>query len=76
MEKITFSYDEESDIMYFSLGKPLSGIDNEIENGIFIRHKSDSNEVTGFMVIDFKKRFKSNLEYTIPISIEKFFIAT
>ncbi len=75
MEKMTFSYDQESDIMYFSLGRPKTGIDTEVEDGVFIR-KNQRGKVSGFLVMDFKKRFKKNTDYTIPIAFGQAHILT
>ena len=44
-EKITFDYDEETDILYVSFGKPQKAITEE-KRGIAVRR----NEKTGFYV--------------------------
>lgn len=73
MEKkqIRLSYDKESDVLYITFGIPSFGIDEETEDGIFIRRNETHREVIGITVMDFEKRFSSNIkELLLPVSSE------
>ena len=57
MEKLNFSYDDESDVLYISIGNPKEAIAIEIEDGIFRRENQETGEVVGVTILDFKKRY-------------------
>jgi len=55
LEKIDLDYDEESDVLYISFGKPREAEDAiEVEDGIIYRIAN--NEVVGITITDFKTR--------------------
>jgi len=55
LKKIDFDYDEESDVLYISFGKPREAKDSvEVENGVVYRLAD--NEVVGITITDFKAR--------------------
>ena len=74
MEKLTFYYDEEGDILEISLGKPKEAISNEIGNDILERFDAKTKKIVGFTILNFKKRFAKQkgtaMEFPIPIRAE------
>ena len=57
MEKLRFSYDDESDVLYVSIGKPKEAVAIETEIGIFRRESQKTGEVVGVTILDFKERY-------------------
>jgi hypothetical protein len=55
--ELKMKYDPEGDVLYGSLGEPRAAISVETEKGIVYRLDPDTDEVVGFTVIDFSKRF-------------------
>lgn len=55
MEKVIYDYDEESDVLYISLGQPKEALSTEKNYGILVRTSPGSNEVFGVTVVDFTK---------------------
>ena len=72
MEKklMGLSYDKESDVLYITFGLPKFGIDEETEDGIFIRRDETCREIIGITVMDFEKRFSRKLKEVLPVSVE------
>lgn len=64
------SYDKEADVLYITFGIPRFGIDDETEDGIFIRRDEMRREVLGITVMDFEKRFSRKLHDVLPVSLE------
>lgn len=56
-EEMIVSYDRQSDVLYFSYGEAREAISEESEDGVLIRRDPRSNEILGFTVIDFSRRF-------------------
>ena len=68
-EKITFSYDKEGDVLDISLGEPQKASSREIADDIFVRINT-RGKITGFMMLNFEKRFKNKTEEKIPLEAE------
>jgi len=66
MEKMTFFYDEEGDVLDISIGKPKKAISQEIGNDIIIR-KDQKGNVVGFTILNFQKRAEVEKGFKIPI---------
>lgn len=66
---LTISYDKTADVLYLSFGKPEEGIDEEVEEGIFVRLNQKTNKPNGIMVIDFEKRFSNSKTKPIPLEL-------
>lgn len=67
-KKISISYDKDVDTMYLSFGNPTNAVSEEIENGIFARFDPDTEELLGFTVINFLKKFGLQpKEISIPV---------
>jgi len=69
-EGLVFSYDKTSDILYLSIGEPQEGIDEEVEEGIFVRLNPKTKIPNGIMIMDFEKRFSNNKTKPLPLKIE------
>ncbi len=72
MEKnlMRLSYDKESDVLYITFGIPRFGIDEETDDGIFVRRDETSREIIGVTVMDFEKRFSERTEEILNVSLE------
>jgi len=71
MEKITFDYDEEADVLYVSLGRPKKAFTKEIGNvGIHIDPKT--KKIVGFTVLSFLEILRRS-QKPIVVSIQKQF---
>jgi len=72
MEKrLRFAYDKEGDILDISIGKPKKAISEEVKEDIFIRRDSETQEIVGFMILNFEKRFGKSLKsIEIPLSAQ------
>lgn len=66
MQNIMFNYDDENDILYISLGKPVPSICEEKEEGILIRKDMKTKKVTGVTILDYKYRIKNKEKINIP----------
>ena len=44
---ITWSYDEDADVLYISLGEPAPSITEEVADGILVRHDMKTNKLSG-----------------------------
>ncbi|MEW6556178.1 MAG: DUF2283 domain-containing protein [Elusimicrobiota bacterium] len=56
-KKISISYDKMADVMYLSFGLPQKAVGEEIEDGIFARYDSVTEELIGLTVLNFSKKF-------------------
>jgi len=54
-KKITINYDQGSDILYITFGKPRPGVAEEANDGILIR--TDKTDLLGLTIIGLKERF-------------------
>jgi len=64
---LSFQYDRDADVMYFTMGAPREAISEEVADGVFKRLDPESNEVIGVTIIDFAKRASGDLS---PISVK------
>ena len=72
--ELRISYDKLVDVLYMSMGKPQSGIDEEIDSGVYLRLNESTNKPIGMMIIDFEKRFSKPFGQAIPFNIADFFL--
>jgi uncharacterized protein YuzE len=68
-EELRFAYDKEADVLYMAIGAPHAGVDDEVEDGVFIRRNARTHKVIGLTIIDFVKRFSRPLDKAIPVEI-------
>lgn len=55
--EMSVSYDRQSDVLYLSYGETREAISEENEDGVLVRRDPGSNEILGFTVVDFSRRF-------------------
>jgi hypothetical protein len=70
-KEIRMVYDEQGDILDVSLGEPEEAVSREIEDDFLLRIKSDTGEVVGFSILNFRKWFKDAKDIKIlPVKAE------
>lgn len=72
MEKeLRFSYDDEGDILEIFKGEPKETISKDVGDDIWIKVDPETEEILGFTIISFTKRFsqKGRLK-KIPVMAE------
>lgn len=65
------AYDRDSDVLYIVFGQPQSGLDEEVESGIFLRWDETTGSILGATVMDLERRFSGSLETVLPITLEE-----
>lgn len=66
-EKVSISYDSETDVMYLSF-QDVEAEAEEIEEGIFARYNPRDRSLVGFTIINFSKKFdRVPKEVEIPL---------
>lgn len=65
-------YDKEADMLYFSKGTPSAqDISDEVEDEVVIRRNPQTDEVTGFTILNFsKKSKKATGSIQLPVEID------
>ncbi|MEK7086206.1 MAG: DUF2283 domain-containing protein [Patescibacteria group bacterium] len=73
---ITYQYDKEADIFYFSQGKP-SASDETVEagNDVLIRISPRSKRVRGFTLLNASHRVRTSRGMTLPFSLSAVSVA-
>jgi uncharacterized protein YuzE len=70
-ERMNFFYDHEGDILDISIGEPKEAISEEIGDDILIRRDIHTNEVVGFTILNFEKRFQSTpKKQSVPVKVK------
>lgn len=71
-KKLKLNYDEEHDILYIALGKPVPSFsDEENLKGVYIRRAMHNERiVTGATIMDYSKRNIKSLKKYIPFEFE------
>lgn len=66
---LTFFYDKEGDVLDMSIGEPREAVSEEISEDFFVRKDPKTDEIVGFMVLNFEKRFqKLGEKETVPLN--------
>ena len=55
-KNLNWDYDEEADVLYISIGKPLKAVGLDVGEGVIVRYKEDSGELVGLTIIGVKQR--------------------
>ncbi|MBI2579210.1 MAG: DUF2283 domain-containing protein [Candidatus Aenigmarchaeota archaeon] len=66
MEKMTFFYDEDGDVLDISIGKPKKAVSEEIGKDIVVR-KDKRGKIIGFTILNFQKRSEIEKGFRVPI---------
>jgi uncharacterized protein YuzE len=69
--EMKINYDRAADVAYVAFGQPREGISVETDNGIVLRVDPNTDEVIGFTVVNFFKRFveKPNEPVSVPLEM-------
>ncbi|MBS3138366.1 DUF2283 domain-containing protein [Candidatus Woesearchaeota archaeon] len=72
MKKMRVHYDEESDFLEISVGKPTRCIADEVEPGVFLRKDEKTDEVKSVGILGFRNRSKSlkDIELMLPVELK------
>jgi len=68
-EGLRFHYDEKGDVLDVSIGEPEEAISKEIKEDFFVRVDPETDEVVGFMMLNFEKILK-NGSSEVPIKAD------
>jgi uncharacterized protein YuzE len=55
-KNLNWDYDEEADVLYISIGKPVKAAGLDVGEGVIVRYKEDSGELVGLTIIGVKQR--------------------
>ena len=79
LRNLKLFYDESSDILYASFGKPKKAICFELDEGELIRLDPFTNKVVGITILDFTDKFKEakynikkQAKFIIPLILERY----
>ena len=65
---LNFFYDKKGDILDISIGAPQPAISDEIGNDVIVRHHPETDEIIGFTILNFFRRFeKDEKRYELPV---------
>jgi hypothetical protein len=67
--ELQVKYDARGDVLYVSFGEPRKAIGEEISDGLVVRRDLETDEVVGFTVVDFAKRFERGDNYLLKLPI-------
>ncbi len=71
--KLMFFFDKEGDVLDISLGKPKKARSKEIGNDIVVRIDPKTDEIVGFTILNFEKRFeklKKEEKISLPLKMK------
>ncbi len=68
-KKLKIFFDKKSDVLNIAIGIPKEAISREIGNDIIIRINPQTEEIMGFTIFNFEKRFERRVRSeTLPIT--------
>lgn len=59
--EITWSYDEEADVLYIAVGEPRQALGVDIGDGVVLRYDEAEKEVVGLTLIGLRERLLAGL---------------
>ena len=62
-------YDEDADVLYVAFGQPREGVDEEVEDGVYLRGLEDRGAVVGLTVVDLVRRFGHQHTLELPLDV-------
>lgn len=71
--KLYYFYDQEADVLYFSQGKPSAAKTREAADDVILRFSPKTGKVSGFTILNFRKRLKKT-SHPISLPIEAEFV--
>lgn len=60
-ENLDWSYDEEADVLYISIGEPRKAIGVDIGEGAILRYIEETGELVGITLLGVKERLLTSL---------------
>ncbi len=51
-------FDKEGDVLDIAIGKPTEAISKELDNDVIMRLDPNTEEIVGFTILNFEKRFE------------------
>ena len=67
-EKLKVFFDKIGDVLDIAIGEPREAISKEVDNDIVMRIDPKTNEIIGFTILNFEKRFEHlTASETLPI---------
>ena len=68
-EKLKVFFDKIGDVLDIAIGEPREAISKEADNDIIVRFDPKTDEIIGFTILNFEKRFEHmNASETLPIT--------
>lgn len=67
--KFRLNYDNVHDVLYVYFGDSRVSYEDETAPGVFLRLSEDEDEITGFIIMDYKKKDEEVLRKNIPLNI-------
>ncbi len=65
-------FDKEGDVLDIAIGKPTEAISKELDNDVIMRLDPNTEEIVGFTILNFEKRFEHlDSSETLPIAEQK-----
>ena len=61
-ERVDWDYDEETDVLYLSIGKPRKAAGVDIGDGVVVRYDEKKREVVGLTILGVRARLVESLE--------------
>ena len=55
-KNLNWDYDEEADVLYISIGKPVKAVGLDVGEGVIVRYKENTRELVGLTIIGVKQR--------------------
>ena len=55
-ENLNWNYDEEADVLYISIGKPVKALGLDVGEGVIVRYREETGEVVGLTIVGVKQR--------------------
>jgi uncharacterized protein YuzE len=55
-ENVNWDYDEEADVLYIGIGKPVKALGMDTGEGVIIRYQEETGEVVGVTIIGVRER--------------------
>ncbi len=65
-DDLRIAYDSNTDVLYVSIGNPKPAICDTLDSGVVIRYDEETEDVIGFTIINFLRRFSIKSE---PITV-------
>ena len=53
---LNWDYDEEADVLYISIGKPVKAVGLDVGEGVIARYQENTGELVGLTIIGVKQR--------------------